>query len=139
MLTGQADEARARAKDMPELAAQTSQCEFSATAAERDGDDLIRAHYMKNHVGEEFDGVVSGVTTWGCYVTLPNTVEGLVHVKSLDDYYEFDEVHQILRAEHSRHTLKLGDKVRVKLEAVNVMACEIDFSLCQSSFHKKHK
>ncbi len=139
MLTGQTDDARARAKDMPELAAQCSSCEFAATAAERDGDDLIRAHYMKNHVGEEFDGVVSGVTTWGCYVTLPNTVEGLVHVKSLDDYYEFDEVHQILRAEHSRHTLKLGDKVRVKLEAVNVMACEIDFSLCREKGRSKHR
>ena len=128
MLTGHIDDARAKAKRMPEIAQQCSSCEFQATAAERDADDLIKAHYMKNHVGEEFEGVVSGVSGWGFYVTLPNTVEGLVHVRSLDDYYEFDEDRQVLRAENSRRQVRLGDPVRVKLEAVNVMACEIDFS-----------
>ena len=129
MLTGHIDDARAKAKRMPEIAQQCSSCEFQATAAERDADDLIKAHYMKNHVGEEFEGVVSGVSGWGFYVTLPNTVEGLVHVRSLDDYYEFDEDRQVLRAENSRRQGRLGDPVRVKLEAVNVMACEIDFSV----------
>ncbi len=129
LLTGHIDDARAKGKLMPEAAAQCSSCEFRATAAERDADDLIKAHYMKKHVGEEFDGVVSGVSGWGFYVTLSNTVEGLVHVRSLDDYYEFDEDRQILRAENSRRQVRLGDKVRVKLEAVNVMACEIDFSV----------
>ncbi len=129
MLTGHIDDARMKQKDMPELAAQCSKCEFDAAAAERDADDLIRAHYMKNHVGEEFEGVVSGVTGWGFYVTLPNTVEGLVHIRTLDDYYDFDEDHQVLRAENSRRTVRLGDKVRVRLEAVNVMACEIDFAV----------
>ena len=129
MLTGHMDDARAKAKRMPEAAAQCSSCEFSATAAERDADDLIKAHYMKNHVGEEFEGVVSGVSGFGFYVTLPNTVEGLVHVRSLEDYYEFDEDRLVLRAEHSRRQVRLGDSVRVKLEAVNVMACEIDFSV----------
>jgi len=129
MLTGRMDDARANGKKMPELAASSSAGEFSAAAAERDADDLIRAHYMKKHVGEEFEGVVSGVTGWGFYVTLPNTVEGLVHVRSLDDYYEFDESRQLLRAEHSRRIVRLGDTVRVRLEAVNVLACEIDFSV----------
>ncbi len=137
MLTGHMDDARSRQKAMPELAAQTSACEFAATAAERDADDLIKAHYMKTHIGEEFEGVVSGVTGWGCYVTLENTVEGLVHVRSMDDYYEFDEERQILRAETSRRTVRLGDKVRVRVEAVNVMACEIDFSLIWEKKEKK--
>lgn len=139
MLTGHMDDARAKGKLMPEAAAQCSSCEFGATAAERDADDLIKAHYMKKHVGEEFDGMVSGVSGWGFYVTLPNTVEGLVHVRSLDDYYEFDEDRQVLRAENSRRQVRLGDKVRVKLEAVNVMACEIDFSVIweKNGFRKR--
>ena len=127
MLSGRIDDARLKRSGMAELASQTSACEFEAASAERDADDLIKAHYMKNRVGEEFDGVVSGVTGWGFYVTLPNTVEGLVHIRTLDDYYYFDEDKQILMAENSRRTVRLGDKVRVKLEAVNVMACEIDF------------
>jgi len=133
LLTGHVDDARAKSKLMPEAAAQCSGCEFGAAAAERDADDLIKAHYMKKHVGEEFDGVVSGVSGWGFYVTLPNTVEGLVHVRSLDDYYEFDEDRQVLRAEHSRRQFRLGDPVRVRLEAVNVMACEIDFSVVRDN------
>ena len=136
MLSGHIDDARTKQKRMPELAAQCSSCEFDATAAERDADDLIKAHYMKNHVGEEFEGVVSGVTGWGFYVTLPNTVEGLVHVRTLDDYYDFDEDRQVLRAENSRRIIRLGDRVRVRLEAVNVLACEIDFSVI---WEKKRK
>lgn len=129
MLAGRVDEARAKQSAMPKLAVQCSRLEFEATSAERDADDLIRAHYMKKHVGEEFEGVVSGVTGWGFYVTLPNTVEGLVHVRTMDDYFELDEEKQMLRAEHSRRTIRLGDRARVRLAAVNETACEIDFEM----------
>ena len=76
---------------MPELARQCSDTEQRATQAERDADDLMCAYYMSGHIGECFEGVVSGVTAWGAYVALENTVEGLVHVKDMDDYYEVNE------------------------------------------------
>lgn len=66
--------------------------EQRAAEAEREAVKLKKAEYMLEHVGEEYDGVISGVTGWGFYVELPNTVEGLVHIMTLkDDYYNFDE------------------------------------------------
>ncbi len=129
MLAGDMEKAHGTEKALSELASQCSQCEFDATAAERDADDLLRAHYMKAHEGEEFDGMVSGVTGWGFYVVLPNTVEGLVHVRSLDEYFEFDEARQILIGERSRRIVRLGDRVHVRLESVDIMSSEINFSV----------
>lgn len=139
MLSGHIDDARREKDSMVELAAQSSACEFEAASAERDADDLVRAHYMKNHVGEEFDGVVSGVAGWGFYVTLPNTVEGLVHVRTLNDDYDFDADKQIMRIGNGRKAVRLGDGVRVKLESVNVATYEIDFSLIQKDKNKKDR
>lgn len=139
MLSGRMDDARRGKDSMAELAAQSSVCEFEAASAERDADDLVRAHYMKKHVGEEFEGVVSGVTGWGFYVTLPNTVEGLVHIRTLNDDYDFDADKQILSVGNGRITVRLGDRARVKLESVNATACEIDFSLIRKDKGKKDK
>ena len=74
------------------MARQSSVCERRADEAERESDKLKKAEYMSYHIGEEFEGIISGVTGWGFYVELPNTVEGLVHVNTLrDDYYTFDQ------------------------------------------------
>ena len=112
---------------MPELAAQTSERESEAAAAERDADDLMKCHYMHGREGEEFDGVVSGVHNWGFFVELPNTVEGLVRTRDLDEWFEFDEAEQRLVGERSRRVIQLGDRLHVLLTRVDTAACEIDF------------
>ncbi len=139
MLSGHIDDARARQKQMPELAAQCSGAEFTAAACERDADDLMKAHYMKKFIGEEFEGTVSGVFSWGFYVALPNTVEGAVHVRTIDDYFEFDEEHQTITVHPGHRVVRLGTKLRVKLEGVNVMAGDIDFSVVWGEIPKKKR
>ena len=127
MLSGQIEKAQKYAASMEELAAQTSEREFEAASAERDADDLMKAHYMRGREGETFDGVVSGVHNWGFFVELPNTVEGLVRTRDLSDYYDFDEDRQRLTGERTRRVIRLGDSVRVLLTRVDTTACEIDF------------
>ncbi len=77
---------------LAEVAEQTSEMERRADEAERETVKLKKAEYMENEIWREFEGVISGVTSWGMYVELPNTMEGLVHVAHMrDDYYQFDE------------------------------------------------
>lgn len=114
---------------MEELARECSAREQEATLAEREADDLMKTRYMADHIGEVFDGVISSVTGWGAYVTLENTVEGLVHIASLDDYYEWDRNRNQLVATGSRHVLRLGDRVRVRVERAGIDRGEIDFTL----------
>ena len=97
--------------------------------AEREADDLMKAFYMQDKVGCAFDAVVSGITGWGLYVTLENTIEGLVPISTLDDYYVFDRDRGLLIAEHTRNAFRLGDRVRVRLEQVDVQRAEIAFVL----------
>ena len=87
------------------------------------------AYYMSGHIGECFEGVVSGVTAWGAYVALENTVEGLVHVKDMDDYYEFNEAQYCLIGERTRKVIRLGDRVRVRVDRVDLRAAQIGFLL----------
>ena len=104
---------------LDEVARQSSVCERRADEAERESDKLKKAEYMSYHLGEEFEGIISGVTGWGLYVELPNTVEGLVHVNTLrDDYYVFDQ-----------ESYKLGDKVCVRVADADKMLKTVDFEL----------
>ena len=114
---------------MAALAEECSAREQESTLAEREADDLMKARYMQNHIGWKYNGVVSGVTGWGLYVTLDNTVEGLVHIATLDDYYEFDRDRNQLVAPGSRNVFRLGDRVRIRVERADVERAEIDFSL----------
>ena len=83
---------------------------------------------MADHIGEEFDGVVSGVTAFGMFVELPNGVEGLVHISSLvDDYYDFVEEEYALVGNHTQNKYRLGDKVRIEVLQVNLEEVSIDF------------
>ena len=77
---------------------------------------LKKAEYMSYHLGEEFDGIISGVTGYGLYVELGNTVEGLVHITALkDDYYTFDQETHELRGELTKKVYHLGQKIRVRV------------------------
>lgn len=115
---------------LEEVARQTSATERRAEEAERETDKMKMAEYMQYHLGEIFDGVVSGVTGWGIYVELPNTVEGLVHVNTLrDDYYVFDQENYQMIGEVTGKTYRLGDKVRVRTADVDLGNKTIDFVL----------
>lgn len=116
-------------KRMSELARQSSEREYEATLAEREASDLMKARYMQDRIGRKFPGTITGVTAWGLYVTLENSVEGLVHIASLDDYYEFDREHNQLVSVGSGNVFRLGDRVRVRVEYADLDRGEIDFSL----------
>ena len=118
------------AEILDEVARQSSVCERRTDEAERESDKLKKAEYMSYHLGEEFEGIISGVTGWGLYVELPNTVEGLVHVNTLrDDYYVFDQESYELRGEMTKKVYKLGDKVRVRVADADKMLKTVDFEL----------
>ena len=117
---------------LDEVARQSSICERRAQEAERESDKLKKAEYMSYHLGEEFEGIISGVTGWGMYVELPNTVEGLVHVNTLrDDYYIFDQDAYELRGEMMKKVYRLGQKVRVRVEDADPMMKTVDFVLIE--------
>ncbi|MGL5436267.1 MAG: ribonuclease R [Lachnospiraceae bacterium] len=113
------------------LAGVTNQCSLTerrAEEAERETIKLKKCEYMAKRIGEEFDGVISGVTAWGFYVELPNTIEGMVRVNDLvDDYYLFDEAAMELYGEMSRKTFKLGQKIRIQVTGTDRLTKTIDF------------
>lgn len=115
---------------LPEVAKHSSETERRADEAERETDKLKKVEYMEQHVGESFDGVVSGVTGWGLYVELPNTVEGLVHISKLyGDYYYYSEKSSELVGEATGRCFKLGMPVRVNVDGCDRFTRTIDFSL----------
>mgnify|MGYP004677493535 FL=1 len=111
------------------VAEQSSAMEQRAAEAEREAVKLKKAEYMLEHVGEEYNGVISGVTGWGFYVELPNTVEGLVHIMTLkDDYYNFDEENYRLVGERHGRVFRLGEPVRVRVRSAEPANRTIDFT-----------
>ena len=114
------------------VAQQSSACERRAQEAERESDRLKKAEYMSYHLGEEFEGIISGVTAYGFYVELPNTVEGLVHVTSLrDDYYSYNEETYELSGELSHKVYHLGQKVRVRVADADALKRTVDFTVVE--------
>lgn len=119
-------------KILPEVAVQTSALERRADEAERETDKLKKCEYMSRFIGQDFDGAISGVTNWGLYVELPNTVEGLVRMSNLDDdYYIFDEQHYELIGEMTKKTYKLGQPVRVTVSSTDRLLRTVDFILAK--------
>lgn len=113
---------------LPQVAVQTSALERRADEAERETDKLKKVQFMEPFIGQEFEGVISGVTAWGFYVELPNTVEGLVHISELrDDYYVFVEERYELSGEMTGKTYKLGQTIRVQMTGCDRFAKTIDF------------
>ena len=117
---------------LPEVAKHSSEMERRADEAERETDKLKKVEYMEQHVGESFDGVISGVTGWGLYVELPNTVEGLIHINTLRDaYYVFDQDAYELRGDMTGKIFRLGQKVRVRVADADKMLKTVDFVLAE--------
>lgn len=115
---------------LPELADHTSAREQRAVDAERDTDDLKKAEFMQDKIGEKYTGVISGVTSFGLFVALPNTVEGLVHISYLtDDYYRYSEEHVALIGERFGHVYRIGDEIEVKVLDVNLDEHAVDFEV----------
>ncbi len=115
---------------LEDVAQQSSACERRADEAERESDKLKKAEYMSYHLGEEYEGIISGVTGWGFYVELPNTVEGLVHVNTLrDDYYTFDKETYELRGDMTRKVYRLGQKVKVRVADADTFLKTVDFTV----------
>lgn len=127
------------AQILGDVADKTSTLERRAEEVERETVKLKKAEYMETRLGQNYEGIISGVTGWGLYVELPNTVEGLVHISTLmDDYYQFDEEAYCLVGEKTGHTYRLGQKVTVKVSQVDLSTKSIDFILKEenSCFNK---
>lgn len=115
---------------MPEIAQQASMKERTAVDAEREVDDLKKAEFMLDKIGEEFEGVISSVTNFGLFVELPNTVEGLVHVSYMtDDFYHFDERAYAMIGERTGTVYQVGDTITVKVAQVNLDERAVDFEI----------
>ena len=115
-------------KILPEVAVWTSSRERLADEAERETDKAKKVQFMEHHIGEEFTGVISGISNYGLYVELPNTVEGMVRLANLDgDYYVFDEEHYELVGERTRKKYKLGQTVKIQVVSVDRYLKTIDF------------
>ena len=115
---------------LEEAAKHSSEMERRAEEAERETDKQKKVEYMEAHMGECFDGVISGVTNYGIYVELPNTIEGMVHVNNLDDdFYVFHEDTYELAGESGRKSYKLGQRVRIRVIGTDPRMRTIDFKL----------
>ena len=108
----------------------SSEREKVATKVERDSEDLKKAEYMENKIGEEYEGIVSSVTQFGIFVELENTVEGLIRFENLgDEYFIYDEERKRLIGEKTNKTYKIGDKVKIRVISANKMLRQIDFEI----------
>lgn len=117
-------------KLLPEVTKHASEMERRAEEAERETVKLKKAEYMRDHIGEVFAGVISGITRWGMYVELENTVEGLVHVANMrDDHYDYYESCYEMRGEHTGKTYKPGQQVQVCVTGADRLNRTIDFEL----------
>lgn len=111
---------------------QSSEMERIAQEAEREVDDLKKAEYMSERIGEEYEGIISSVTSFGMFVELPNTIEGLVHISDLNgDYFIYDERHLALIGERTKKMYRLGDSVKIKVTKVDIDNREIYFRLVE--------
>lgn len=109
-------------------AKQSSDREKIATQVERDSIDIKKAEYMSKKIGGQYEGIISGVTQFGVFVELENTVEGLIRFENLgDEYYEYDADHKILIGERTKETFKIGDKINIEVIDANKQEKRISF------------
>ena len=115
-------------KQAEQYAKTSSDREKIATKVERDSIDIKMAEYMQDRIGEEYEGMVSSVTSFGMFVELDNTVEGLIRFENLgDEYFEYDEEHKQLIGEKTGTTYKIGDRIKIKVINANKETRQIDF------------
>lgn len=133
-INGRLDEERRShyEKILYEVANHSSRTERRADEAEREVEKMKKVEYMMEHIGEVFDGVISGITNWGIYVELPNTIEGMVRVSEMeDDYYLYDEERYQMVGEHTKKIYKLGQKVKVEVVNADKLLRTIDFAFVE--------
>ena len=119
---------------LPEVAEHSSLTERRADEAERDTDKIKKVEFMQEHIGEEFDGVISSITNWGMYVELPNTIEGMIRINDLmDDYYYYDEENYELVGSETKRRFRLGQSVRVEVVRTDKLQRQIDFKLVEEN------
>ena len=111
------------------IAENSSFKERESVECEREVEDMKMAEYMEDHIGEEYKGIISGVTNFGMFIQLDNLVEGLIHVNDMKEYFSFDEVTQSLIGERTKEKFTLGDEVLIKVKAASKEAKTIDFEL----------
>ena len=117
-------------KQAIKYAQQSSECELTATKAERESQDMKKAEYMEGKIGEKYKGIISSVTKFGLFVQLENTIEGLVRFENLeDDYYIYNENDKSIYGKHLGKVFKLGDKVNIEVIGANKDLREIDFKI----------
>ena len=110
----------------------SSEREKIAQKAERDSIDLKKAEYMQDKIGEKYEGIISGVTNFGVFVQLENTVEGLIRFENLgNEYFEYDDMHKILIGEQTKKVYKMGDKVKIQVIEANKTLRRVGFSICK--------
>ncbi len=108
----------------------SSDCEQNATKAERESEKIKKAEYMENKVGEEYEGIISSITSFGMYVELPNTIEGLIKFENMyEDYFIYNEINKTLVGKETNKVYKLGDKVKVKVIEASKITRKINFEL----------
>lgn len=118
---------------LPDIADHSSKMERRAVEAEREVDSMKKAEFMADKIGEEYGGIISSVTRFGIFIELPNTIEGLIHVNSLkQDYFHFIENHMALVGERTGMTLKIGQKVKIRVEKADPETREIDFEFLEA-------
>ncbi len=123
---------------LPVIATETSRLERRADETEREVDKLKKVQFIASYIDQEFLGVISGITKWGIYVELPNTVEGMIPIVSLDDdYYDFDEEHYCLVGERTGNTFTLGESIRIVVKKADFETRTIDFDLAGKKSGKK--
>jgi len=120
-----------RPGDWTALADRCSMTERRADEASRDVEAWLKCYYMRDRVGDEFEGSISGVASFGVFVALDEVyVEGLVHVSELgNDYFHFDPVGHLLRGDRTRRTFRLADRIGVRVARVDLEQARIDFVL----------
>ena len=139
-LSGRLDETRIAHYEtiLDSVASQTSRSERRADEAEREVRKLKMTEYMERHIGGVYEGVISGITSWGLYVELPNTVEGLVHVSSLPgDFFQYDEASCEMRGTKTDACYRLGERVRVQVRFADRFTRSIDFILAEDEMEGK--
>ncbi len=117
-------------KQAIKYAESSSECEQIATKAERASEDIKKAEYMQDKIGEQYDGIISSITSWGMFVQLDNTVEGLIRLAEInDDYYIYDDLNKQLIGKETKKVYKLGQKVKIEVVFADKQTRKIDFKL----------
>ena len=122
---------------LPFLTEHSSNKERDSIECEREVDDMKKAEYMEKHIGEEYDGMISSIMSFGIFVELANSVEGLIKIDDLtDDTYTFDEATFSLRGKKNKRGYRLGDNIRIKVKAANKEAKTVDFVIADNNISK---